>query len=298
MHRRHSRNQGFTLIELSIVLVIIGLIIGGVLVGQDLVKAAETRATMGQIEKYNSAVNTFQTKYGALPGDIPTTLVAQFGFGAAPGSVRAGTAGLGNGDGLIDGYNFEVLGMWPCAHVGGENAWFWEDLSTNSHLIDETFNTATDVYIPGGTVVASVIAQYLPTAKLGKGNYISICEQSGQNYFVLSVATLIGAPSDYDSIPGLSVAQAYNIDQKIDDGLPQTGNVTAQFQNNPSSTNGAPTGNGLVWVGTVDTSATNGSPTTCYDNGGNAGQQHYSMEQNNGSGPNCALSFRMQGAAR
>jgi prepilin-type N-terminal cleavage/methylation domain-containing protein len=48
---------GFTLIELSIVLVIIGLIIGGVLVGQDLIHAAQTRAAVSQLERYNSAVN-------------------------------------------------------------------------------------------------------------------------------------------------------------------------------------------------------------------------------------------------
>ncbi len=66
MHSTFSRPRasqlGFTLIELSIVLVIIGLIVGGVLVGQDLIKAAETRATVGQVEKYNAAVNTFRTK--------------------------------------------------------------------------------------------------------------------------------------------------------------------------------------------------------------------------------------------
>jgi prepilin-type N-terminal cleavage/methylation domain-containing protein len=51
MRRQHRRNQGFTLIELSIVLVVVGLIVGGVLVGQNLIKAAQTRAQLAQIEK-------------------------------------------------------------------------------------------------------------------------------------------------------------------------------------------------------------------------------------------------------
>ena len=51
-------------------LVIIGLIVGGVLVGQDLIRAAETRAQITQFEKYQSAVNTFRGKFNAIPGDM------------------------------------------------------------------------------------------------------------------------------------------------------------------------------------------------------------------------------------
>ena len=51
---------------MSIVLVIIGLIVGGILVGQSLIAAAAVRAQISQIEKYNTAVNTFRDKYGGL----------------------------------------------------------------------------------------------------------------------------------------------------------------------------------------------------------------------------------------
>ena len=61
---KSHKSAGFTLIELSIVLVIIGLIIGGVLVGRDLIAAAQVRAQISQIEKYQTAVNTFRGKYG------------------------------------------------------------------------------------------------------------------------------------------------------------------------------------------------------------------------------------------
>ena len=62
--------SGFTLIELSIVLVIIGLLVGGVLEGQDLIKAAQIRSTISQFEQFDAAVNTFRTKYNNLPGDV------------------------------------------------------------------------------------------------------------------------------------------------------------------------------------------------------------------------------------
>ena len=57
MHQAHTARQGFTLIELSIVLVVIGLVVGGVLVGQDLIRAAGVRATISQtvIEDSNPA---------------------------------------------------------------------------------------------------------------------------------------------------------------------------------------------------------------------------------------------------
>lgn len=56
------RRSGFTLIELSIVLVIIGLIVGGIMVGRDLIKAAEARKVVATIGGYQTAVQTFRLK--------------------------------------------------------------------------------------------------------------------------------------------------------------------------------------------------------------------------------------------
>jgi prepilin-type N-terminal cleavage/methylation domain-containing protein len=91
-----ASQQGFTLIELSIVLVIIGLIVGGVLVGQDLIRAAAVRGQISQIEKYQTAVNTFRTKYDGLPGDLSNA--ANFGF-----QPRGSCPGQGDGNGVLMG---------------------------------------------------------------------------------------------------------------------------------------------------------------------------------------------------
>lgn len=62
--------QGFTLLELSIVLVIIGLIIGGITVGQDLVRSAELQSLVNSVNQYKVAVHTFKLKFNKLPGDM------------------------------------------------------------------------------------------------------------------------------------------------------------------------------------------------------------------------------------
>src|SRR4051812_40153055 len=94
----NQKRVGFTLIELSIVLVIIGLIIGGVLAGRELIASAATRAQIAQIDKYQSAVNAFRSKYGYLPGDIPDPMAGQFGFNA-----RGLYTGQGDGNRIIQG---------------------------------------------------------------------------------------------------------------------------------------------------------------------------------------------------
>src|ERR1700722_19638100 len=93
-----QRSSGFTLIELSIVLVIIGLIVGGVLVGRDLIEAAAIRAQISQIEKYQTAVNTLRAKYEYLTGDMPDPAASACGF-----YPRGLYAGEGDGNGVIEG---------------------------------------------------------------------------------------------------------------------------------------------------------------------------------------------------
>ena len=62
--------RGFSLVELSIVLVILGLLVGGVLSGQSLIHAAQLRAVTTEMNNYVSAYNTFRDKYMAIPGDM------------------------------------------------------------------------------------------------------------------------------------------------------------------------------------------------------------------------------------
>lgn len=290
--------RGFTLIELSIVLVIIGLIVGGVLVGQDLIRAAQVRATISQIEKYNTAVNSFRGKYGALPGDLNAATAAAFGFAS-----RGQYSGQGDGNGIIEGSPCPT-----CSGVGfyqstGETAMFWVDLTTangqNINMVDGSFGTAMPATFPGGAISGPAIAQYLPAAKLGSGNYICVYTGTGGggyvpngiDFFGIVSINTIGVSGDVSSSPTLPVSQAYRIDSKIDDGHPTTGSVTAAY----------PSGAQLLWTSGVPANAANStnpavaSSATCFDNNGNGGTTpHYSLGENSGNGPNCALSFRFQ----
>lgn len=266
-------------------LVIIGLIVGGALVGQNLIAAAGVRATISQIEKYNTAANTFRGKYGYLPGDIKDPDASSFGFQA-----RGTLAGQGDGNGILQGNNAGTLSSLE--ETVGENVMFWVDLST-AGVIDGNFNTAHSSTYSGGA-----LSQYFPNAKIRTGDYITVLNNpyTGQNAFCLE--SLSGMDSYWVNWGGwnnfgLTVQEAFMIDKKIDDGLPTTGNVTAQFNHQGSLFWTEPATGWGGGVGSLGQTAA-GSSSTCFDDAGSfSNPWQYSVAQNN-SNLNCALTIRMQ----
>ena len=280
--------KGFTLVEMSIVMVVIGLIIGGVLVGQDLIAAATVRAQISQIEKYTTAVKTFRGKYGYLPGDIPDPVATSYGFVA-----RGQYAGEGDGNGIIEGIQANAAGSNWSEAQGGETVVFWRDLS-NANLIGNAFTAASST----GALNNHAPAPYFPPAKIGNGNYIYVW---GNQYLGLSAVTWVGMACIscvWTPNASVNVIQAYNIDVKMDDGLPQTGRVVAAY----IVYSGAMWAGAGTWFSAPYTTATAGSATTCFDNSATAtgspgvagAAQHYSLEISGGTGINCGISFRFQ----
>ncbi|MBX3412806.1 MAG: prepilin-type N-terminal cleavage/methylation domain-containing protein [Pirellulales bacterium] len=282
----HNHQQGgFTLIELSIVLVIIGLIVGGVLVGQDLIKAAEIRATVGQVEKYNAAINTFRTKYNGIPGDIVSAQATAFGLF---GSGMTGAKGLGDGNGQL-----QAAGNPNYSGIG-ETLVFWRHLS-DAGLVDGSYGA--NLASGGAPATANLMSEYLPTAKLGRGNYWTAAADAGQNYYVLGGVTALATTGDYTFAVAMTPIETFNIDVKLDDGAPNTGVVQARGANASAFAN---FNNAAVASAQAPSTAANtaSSCTTKSDGtapgGGEAtaAANVYNRAQVAGNTPNCMLRFR------
>lgn len=260
--------QGFTLIELSIVLVIIGLIVGGILVGQDLISAAEIRATVAQVEKYNAAVNTFRTKYNGIPGDLPSAQATAFGLF----TDETATAGHADGNGLIEG------GASGSVSAYGEVLVFWRQLS-DANLLDASLGTTgnsliTSAGAPTGAV--TLINQSLPGSKTNPTNYFTVYAVNGLNYYQLGPWSGFSAAGTWTfGTSGLTPIQAYNMDIKLDDGMPLTGAVQAK---GIGAMNAAPTNGGGAGHCNVGT----GVASDTYNRVAGAGQ----------TDPSCSLQFR------
>jgi prepilin-type N-terminal cleavage/methylation domain-containing protein len=306
MPKEKSCRQGFTLIEMSIVLVVIGLIIGGILVGQDLIKAAAVRSQISQIEKYNTAVHAFQNKYGYLPGDMIAAYASQFGLVTRCTFGSSGNEGDGDGNGIIEGngntWNNCGLGHGGCCIQMGETMMFWGDLALAGLIEGHYETTDGQSQFNNGSNGYSSPNGLLPPASIGATNSVYVYSDGSSsghpgsnNYFGISVVTTgnSGGNNAFGTQVGLTVSQAYNIDKKMDDGSPESGKVIAQFVNgNVTASHYWVQGDG----GPTDTTtAITPSTITCYDNEGNGtNAKAYSMSAANGSGVNCALSFQFQ----
>ncbi|MEZ5690567.1 MAG: prepilin-type N-terminal cleavage/methylation domain-containing protein [Rickettsiales bacterium] len=320
---KHDRH-GFSLIEMSIVLAVIALIVGGVLVGKTLIDSSRINAQIAQIEKYKSAVNLFKTKYNYMPGDMPDPKASSYGFHRSTGCNNYFSSGCGNGNGTVDGAEIGgeigVTKVLSTYDFTGETHLFWLDL-IDAELIGEKITEALNA-----NTLTYNVKEYLPAAKIGNKKYVHVWSngirlsqytpiQDGKLYFALSEVNAVAGgnqflavtPDGYKSVffPTIKAVDAYNIDSKIDDGLPQSGDVIAAYP-------GAMVGCCISarWVGAshtptiwspngwnvATTKAVPASDTTCYDNNNTAGEvQKYSMAQNGGNNETCAISFRHDG---
>jgi len=245
-----QKNDGFTLIELSIVLVIIGLIIGGVMAGQTLVRQSQLNSIIADSQRYIQATNTFQQKYGALPGDFANATTGYWATGTTcnPNGYNS-TGNLnstcnGNGDGQINNGANAATGSY-------NNEWFlyWQHLQLAS-LIEGNYN---GVPSSNSNTLAHSVGTSSPKSKVdGAGfavQYVGI-PTSGTTYYTnvsYGHVFIIGGNDTTHYLPVtpiMTATEAYNVDLKFDDGAPSTGNIltwqNGSAYNSACATNATP----------------------------------------------------------
>ncbi len=203
--------SGFTLIELSIVLVIISLIVGGIVGGKALIDAAEIQNIIRKSNEYKVAINAFELQYDYLPGDLPT-------MNEYFPSCIGYTGNPCNGNGNRQIHNVSI-------HLSDENLRFWQALSL-SEILPHSYSGHR--LSNGGTFF--VIDWNLPGVDYfeGKANwwagYSSYYGKSGNRLRISNLLTFTGGDRGNGG-PLMTPKIAKRIDIKADDGQASKGMV-------------------------------------------------------------------------
>ncbi|MDR2188856.1 MAG: prepilin-type N-terminal cleavage/methylation domain-containing protein [Azonexus sp.] len=162
-----TRQTGFTLVEIAIVLVIIGLLLGGVLKGQELINSAKVKNFANDFRTIPLFIYGYQDKYRALPGDDAT---AKNHLGDTPATNQATTPGGKQGNGVIDG-------AWNSSVRTEESYLFWQHVRL-AGLAPGPTDRAADDYQPknadGGII--GVASGVTPPITGLRGTYV-VCSQ-------------------------------------------------------------------------------------------------------------------------
>lgn len=214
---RHPAQRGFTLLEMSILLVIIALLTGGILVGKNLIHAAQLRAVTGEVSRYKQAVVSFRDKYHALPGDFAGAVAL---WGAADGSAVTCQTTIGTGTQTCDGDGNGTITSPGNPHNYYESFRAWQHLA-NAGMIDGAYTGVTGA---GGSF-NSVLRVNVPRSRLKEGGYTLTTMLMGAYVQTLVFGAQTAADISNGSV--LTPDEAYTIDAKIDDGIPDMGTVQA-----------------------------------------------------------------------
>ncbi len=225
--------------ELAIVMTIIGLLIGGILKGQELLENARVTSTIAQAKSYDAAVTGFRDIYGSLPGDLPDAQNRIPGCNAAC-NIAAATANdgkVGQPDWTSTNFWFaqsqDITANGAQGDVAAETVLFWITMM-KANLI----TGVTDQALTTGTPAAWNVTH--PTAKIGGGwvaGYAAGNNPIGQPWsstggpiglvIGLAATPTNGLTTATTGINVLSPSRAAQIDRKMDDGAPDSGQVQA-----------------------------------------------------------------------
>ncbi len=217
---KKTLNSAFSLVELSIVIIIIGLLFVGVSGGSKLIESAKISRLMSEIRSIDSAIVAFNQAYDALPGDFDT---AQSLFG---------TSGVNNGDG--DGLVETILGTNSADALGDEISNVFVHLQYGE-FIDGSYTAQIDQLNFVKEMPFSAYAIYINTLSettsgkiLDRNFYPS--SFSGKNHIFIGSVKIpfLLVNRNFKNIEGafLTNGQALSIDKKYDDGVMDSGSIS------------------------------------------------------------------------
>ncbi len=211
-------SRGFTLVELSIVIIIIGFLIAGIAAGNSLIKQAALNSVVTDLQSYQTAYNNFILRYNAIPGDMKSAST----YWTDGVCAETATNCDGDGNGLI---------LFETNAGDDETAPAMKELSLAGMI-----SAGLQVIPDGWQTVDEVVGVTLPASKISGAGYIMagpshIFGGDGSNGSDspwtdgITNAVFIGKPLDAVSANAqglgggaLKPEEAFNLDKKIDDG--------------------------------------------------------------------------------
>ncbi|MCH2547847.1 MAG: prepilin-type N-terminal cleavage/methylation domain-containing protein [Alphaproteobacteria bacterium] len=227
---------GFTILEMSIVLSVLALIIGGVLAGKALIDNAEIKNVVQQAGQLSLATNQFYVEYQKYPGDMDNA--TQFWGEAHPNASTCKQMDKtdmretcdGDGDGIIDQGNYELFLVW-------------QQLK-NANYIDGSYSGTANhncTNLPGPCNLSHLPGVNSPIARLNgisagwgmKNVFYQDGTNPSGNWFLgdYGHTLLFGAPHTGNALPinpTMTPRQAWSLDKKIDDGKPAQGTIVTR----------------------------------------------------------------------
>ncbi len=206
LHMQNHHKQGYTLLEISFVIIIISIIIAGISTATTLIKQANLKTIITESTSLTDSINTFQQKYGALPGDFPDA-------SSIWGTLCDPTPSYcdGNGDGYIlyttSTNQNESLRAWQHLSLAGMIKGYYTGTSTVAGQSDIGINAPPSNYNNGGWSLYRS-NPYIPPAETKEGQFMQVGSFKS------------GGPC---SNPLLTPLDAFSVDNKVDDGFPRNG---------------------------------------------------------------------------
>ena len=212
MKSMKGQQSGFTLVEIAIVLVIIGLLLGGILKGQELINSAKVKSFAQDFRNIQTAVYGYQDRFKALPGDHANVATAMPAVGPTPAADTAAPAAtLGNG---------RIEGAWDSAIAADESCLVWQHLRKANFFPGPTQEGAVD---------CTNVSLYIP--KNADGGRIGISS-------VMQIGGMTGSFNICST--GILGKFAKQLDTQLDDGVTTTGSVRVALTGAPGVAVAAP----------------------------------------------------------